>query len=288
MNQSALVSLATIFRVQDLVPLHHGPMKVQSQIQYGPGIQGYELILSNLTLLSNEVNLQGEASVAGLLMPSPPTISATWSSTPIRIKKILEMVPAHLIPDTLQNAIVDQPLDGTIEVVSATVSSSSRDDMGVGVSGEFKLSGGSFDFGKKWGVAKQIQGTVFVQPDRVQAQDIQGIWGSIPVSSGAGNIEFRDTGPWLSTELQGIVPSKKLLKILRTVFGWDDQGHAMAGFVGEGGSGKIKIRFAGPLDEPENISFEKARYDAEHVTLRVPGIEGPLTNVSGTVTFSQR
>jgi len=288
LNQSALVSLATIFRIQDLVPLHHGPMKAQSQIQYGPGLQGYELILSNLTLLSNEVNLQGEASVAGLLMPSPPTISATWSSTPIRIKKILEMVPAHLIPDTLQNAIVDQSLDGTIEVVSATVSGSSLDDMGFGVSGEFKLSGGSFDLGEKWGVAEQVQGTVFVQPDRIQLQDIKGIYDSIPVSWGAGNIEFRDTGPWLSTELQGTVPSKKLLEILRTVFGWNDQDHAMAGFVGEGGSGKIKIRFAGPLDEPENISFEKARYDPEHVTLRVPGIEGPLTHVTGTVTFSQQ
>lgn len=288
LNQSALVSLATIFHIQDLVPAHRGRIKIQSQIQYGPGVQGYELILSDFTLLSNEIDLQGEASIAGLLMASPPTISATWSNGPIRLKKIFEMVPAHLIPDTLQNAIVDQSIDGIIEVVSATVSSSSLDDLGLGVSGEFKLSGGSYDFGKKWGVAKQIQGTVFVQPDRVQVQDIQGIWDSIPVSSGTGNIEFRDTGPWLSTELQGTVPSKKLLEILRTVFGWDDQGHAMAGFVGEGGSGKMKIRFAGPLDEPENISFDKARYDAEHVTLRVPGIEGPLTNVSGTVTFSQQ
>jgi len=288
LNQSALVSLATIFRIQDLLPAHHDPMKVQSQVQYGPGIQGYDLVLSDLSLSSNEVDLQGEVSLVGLLMPSPPTISATWSSAPIRMKKILEMLPAHLIPDTLQNAIVDQSLDGTIEVVSATMSSSSPEDMGVGVNGEFKIAGGSFDLGEKWGVAEYVQGTVFVQQDRVQLQDIQGIYDSIPVSSGTGSIEFRDTGPWLSTELQGVVASKKLLEILRTVFGWNDQDHAMARFVGEGGSGKIKIRFAGPLDEPENISFEQARYDAEQVTLRVPGIVGPLTNVSGTVTFSQQ
>jgi len=288
LTQSALVSLVTIFHIQDLLPTHHGPMKVQSQIQYGPGVQGYELILSDFTLLSNEVDLQGEGSVAGLLTANPPTISATWSSAPIRMKKILEMLPAHLIPDTLQNAIDDQLLDGTIEVVSATVSSSSQNDMGVGVSGEFKLSGGSFDLGEKWGVAEQVQGTVFVQPDRVQVQDIQGIYDSIPVTLSTGNIEFRDTGPWLSTELQGTVPSKKLLEILRTIFDWNDPDHAMAGFVGESGAGKMTIRFAGPLDEPEHISFEKARYDPEQVTLRVPGIEGPLTNVSGTVTFSQQ
>ncbi|MCH7800573.1 MAG: hypothetical protein IIC24_03405 [Chloroflexi bacterium] len=262
-------------------------MKVQSQIQYGPGLQGYELVLSDVIVISDAIDLQGQASISGLLAANPPTISATWSSAPIRMKKIIEMLPAYIIPDTVRNAIVDQSLDGTIEVVSATVSSSSRDDMGVGVSGEFKLSGGSFDLGKKWGVAEHVQGTVFVQPDRVQFQDIQGIYDSIPVSSGTANIEFRDTGPWLSTELQGTVPSKKLLEIVRTVFGWTDPDHAMAGFVGKSGSGKIKIRFAGPLDEPEHIALKHARYDPKQVTLRVPGIEGPLTNVSGTVTFSQ-
>lgn len=287
LNQSALMSFARIFHIQDLVPPHIGRMKVQSQIQYGPGLQGYELVLSDVIVISDAIDLQGQASISGLLAANPPTISATWSSAPIRMKKIIEMLPAYIIPDTVRNAIVDQSLDGTIEVVSATVSSSSRDDMGVGVSGEFKLSGGSFDLGKKWGVAEHVQGTVFVQPDRVQFQDIQGIYDSIPVSSGTANIEFRDTGPWLSTELQGTVPSKKLLEIVRTVFGWTDPDHAMAGFVGKSGSGKIKIRFAGPLDEPEHIALKHARYDPKQVTLRVPGIEGPLTNVSGTVTFSQ-
>lgn len=288
LKQSDLLRVAKLLRLQDVPTLPIGRLKAQGQIRYASGMQGYDLVMSDIVVLSNVVDLQGQLSISGLMAAGPPTISATWASTPIRIKELLAMVPARLVPDEFRPAFDTLPFDGALEVVSATVSGSSREDVGFSFIGELKLSEGYLDLGKRWGAVEQVQGTVLIQADRVQLKDFTGLYDdSIPVSSGVGEIEFRDGGPWLSTELQGRVPSKKLLEIVRTVFGWNDPDHAMAGLVGEGGDGNMMIRLAGPLNQPEHIVLEDARYDAEHARIRVPGIEGPITNVSGTVTFSQ-
>lgn len=287
LSPSELAQLVKVFHIPDTPPLSYGRIKAQSQVRYGPSMQGYELILSDVVVLSEEVDLQGQASIAGLLTNVPPTISATWSSAPINVKTIVDQVPSTLIPLELQTALEEKTISGNIEVVSATVSGSSREDMGFGLIGEFKLSQGYVDLGKTWGEAEKIQGTVFVQPDRVQLKEFEGMYDSIPVSSGTGEIEFRDTGPWLSTELQGSVSSKKLIDILTTIFGWTNPDHAMAGFVGESGGGEMRIQFAGPLTQPDQIGLKQARYEPKEAKIFFPGIAGPIRDVSGTVTFSQ-
>lgn len=284
---STLSKLAKFFHVQETSFLPQGRINAQSQLQYGPGTQGADLVLSDVIFLSDAIDLQGQVSVSGLKNSAPPTISATWASAPLEVQRILDLVPENLIPEEIQNAIINYSLNGQFEVVSATVSGSNREDVGFGLTGEFRLSEASVNLGKDWGVAEKIEGRILIQPDRVELQDFEGIYDSIPVSSSVGTVEFRDAGPWLSTELQGMVPSKKLLEILRTLFDWTNPNHAMAGFVADSGSGNMLIRLAGPLRQPKLIKLEQARYEPEQATVRFPGIEGPISNVTGTVTFSQ-
>jgi len=287
LDQSSLVKLAQIFHMEGQALGPHGRMNVQGQLRYGPGPQGFELVLSDVILLSDAVDLRGQVSVAGFMTSSPPTISATWTSAPIGINNFLELVPAHVIPDKIHTAFIKHSLKGNIEVVSATLSGSNREDIGFSLTGEFRLTDASVNLGPPWGVAERIEGRLFIQPDQVEFKEMTATYDSIPVSASIGKIEFLEKGPWLSTELHGVVPSKKLIEILRTLFGWTNPNHAMAGFVGNNGRGNMVIRLAGPLRQPEHIALKQARYEPEQATIHFPGIQGPITNVTGTVTFSQ-
>ncbi|MDA0737440.1 MAG: AsmA-like C-terminal domain-containing protein [Nitrospirae bacterium] len=287
LEHSALLPLAKIFHIEEKSLLPHGRVTAQSQLRYSPGTQGFDLVLSDVILLTDAIDVQGQVSVAGFMTSAPQTISATWASAPMSIKRILDLVPAHMIPDEVRTAFVKQSLKGDIQVVSATVTGSNREDVGFGVTGEFRLSNASVDLGTTWGVAEKIEGRIFIKPDQVEFTEVAALYDSIPVSSSKGKIEFREKGPWLSTDIHGDVPSKKFIDILRSLFGWTNPSHAMAGFVGESGSGNMVIHLAGPLRQPERITLEHARYEPEQATIHFPGIKGPITNVTGTVNFSQ-
>ena len=287
LNRSDLLQIISLFQAENLVHINEGQIKAQGKIRYGPSLKGYELVLSDIMILSDEIDLKGQVSITGLRTLSPPMIYATWSSVPVRIEKILQLVPESLISEEIRRALAEQSVDGKIEVVSATLSGSQWEDMAIGVIGEFKLSEGYADLGKIWGIAENLRGTIFIQPDGVQFIDFTGIYDSIPVSIDTGDVQFRDEGPWLSTELHGLVSSKKLVEILRTIFGWSQPNHPMARFAAGRGGGDMVVRLAGPLYQPKRISLVHARYILKNSILRVPGIKRPITDVAGTVTFSQ-
>jgi len=293
LTESNVFTLARMFHMEDFIGYHTGEMTAQSHIRFAPSLHGYELILSDVLILSDALDVHGQVSISGLMRTEPPTISITWANAPIPIQKVLKAIPKERIPEEFRSTLDELPLDGKVEVISATVSGSNREDVDFSIIGELKVSEGLLNLGKDWGKADHIQGTVVIQPDRVQLKDFEGKYDSISVSSASGEIEFRDHGPWLSTQLQGEVPSKKLFAVLRKVFGWTDPNHAMSKFAGVSGSGNMTIQLAGPLTQLQDISVQQAKYDVDEfdevdqVVAHVPGIEGPIKNLSGIVTFSQ-
>ncbi|MDT7041172.1 AsmA-like C-terminal domain-containing protein [Candidatus Nitronereus thalassa] len=288
LKEGELIQFARLFHIKDFPIQPHGHLQIQGQIGYAPDQNGYALTLSDVIVLTDAINVQGQVNISGLQTEVSPTVSATWTSAPISVTNLLKIVPIHLIPNEIHDAIMNQPLEAKLEVASATLSTSSSPGRKFDLIGEFKVSEGYLDLGKTWGVAEKVQGTVVLNPSGAQLKEFSGIYDSIPVSSGSGEIEFREEGPWLFAELQGQVPSKKLISFLKNLFEWTTPNHAMAGFMGEKGGGELRIRLAGPLDKPAHIAVVQAQYNPQAVMLRLPGIEGAMSNVSGTINFSSK
>jgi len=178
LEQSALFQIARFFHIEDQFLVPHARIHAQSQLRYSVGVKGYDLVLSDVILLSDAIDLQGQVSVKGLMAAVPPTISATWSSAPIGIKKIIEWVPADVLSEEIKTAFINHALKGNLEVVSATVTGSNQENGGFGLTGEFRLSNASVDLGPTWGKAERMEGRIFVQPDQVEFKVVTAIYDS--------------------------------------------------------------------------------------------------------------
>ena len=282
-----LRQLAGVFEIQGIPLEVHGHIEIEGKIGFGPGIKGYDLVFSDLLFKTEAVSLAGEASVAGLMTEEPPTVFLNVTSQPVTLTRLRELLPPKMVPPEFEGAMRSEALRGTLEVVSANVAGSAREGVGFSMVGEFRLNEGYLDLGEPWGVAEGVSGTIFIQPDHIRLADFQGVLDSIPVRSGTGMIEFQETGPWLTTQLQGDVPAEKLIEILRQTFDWDDASHPLSSLRGLGGGGDLTIRFAGPVHRPEDIAFQDAEYLVNEVSLQIPGLYAPLSKLTGRVTFSR-
>ena len=83
LNRSDLLQIISLFQAENLVHINEGQIKAQGKIRYGPSLKGYELVLSDIMILSDEIDLKGQVSITGLRTLSPPMIYATWSSVPV-------------------------------------------------------------------------------------------------------------------------------------------------------------------------------------------------------------
>ncbi len=283
--KSEIAQIAKLLNREKLPFSIYGDMELEGKMRLGPGTNGYQLVLSEIAIQTDALSLKGDASFAGLFESEPPTIYVNWSGSPIDIAAIVDLVPSGTIPSDFMDALSRDVIGGKIEVLSATLSGSLREAVGLSMVGEVHVTEGVLDLGKKWGTANDIEGTVKVEPDQIRLLDFHGSFDSILVSSRTGVIEFRETGPWLTTELQGDVPVVKLLNILHQVFDWQPS-HTMSSLRGLEGNGPMRIHFAGPLQHPEKITFQQASYFPQAVSFYVPGLTMPLTGVSGNLTFS--
>lgn len=283
--KSEIAQLAKLFNRETLPLAIYGDMELQGKVHLGPGEKGYQLVLSEIALQTDALTMMGDANFAGLFESEPPTISIHWSGSPIDIAAIVDLVPTNGLPPDVVDAISRNLIGGKIEVLSATLSGSLREKVGLSMVADVHLTEGSLDLGTKWGIAKSLEGTVKIEPDQIRLFDFHGVYDSIPVTSGIGLIEFRESGPWLTTELQGDVPVVKLLNILQHVFDWQAP-HTMSSLRGLEGSGPMRVHFAGPLQHSGGIAFQDASYFPQAVSLYVPGFTRPLTGVSGNLTFS--
>ncbi len=287
LDRKTLLQLADLFNVREVPIGLQGRTKAQGHIHFAPGPLGYDLVLSDLVVLTDSIDLNAEVSVTGLLQPEPPTFSSQWTSAPVAIQHLPQLLPQELVPSELYDAIHRQAISGKIQAVSATFTGSARKEMGYSLAGKFQFSEGTLAFGSKWGKAEGITGTIHIQPDQIRLLDFHGQYDQIPVAQGTGTIVFTEQGPWLTTEFGGTVSSKKFVGIMQTIFEWNTPRHPMESLQGKAGSGSLTVRFAGPLKNPQAITFQSAEYHPEQIAVQLPGLQGPLTQVEGILAFSQ-
>lgn len=286
LDRSTLLQLADFFNVREVPAGWQGRTKAQAYVHFAPGIQGYDLALSDLVVLTDSIDLKAEVSVTGLSGTEPPVFSSQWTSAPVTIQHLSHLLPEALVPIELSDALLRQTISGKIQAVSATFAGSARRETGYSLTGKFQLSEGTMSLGPGRGRAEGIAGTIHVQPDQILLSDFHGQYEQIPVTHGDGTIAFTEDGPWLTTEFGLQVPSKKMVGVMQTMLEWNDPQHPIQSLQGKAGSGLLTIRFAGPLKDTQALTFQGAEYRPERIVVQLPGLRAPLTQVEGTLAFS--
>lgn len=286
LDRTVLLQLAKLFNAGEIPVGLQTRTKAQGHVHFAPGVRGYDLMVSDLSVLTDVLDLNGEVSLAGLLQSDPPTFSGKWAGKPLDVRHLPTLLPVEWISADLSNVIQHRNVGGKIETISAEVFGTAREGLGYSLTGEFQVSEGTVTMDPGWGTAEEIQGKISVKPDQIQLVDFRGRYEPFPITSGTGIIVFKEEGPWLTTTLKGVVSSQKLLHVIRRLFDWNVPRHPMNLFKGQAGNGLMTIRFAGPLQNPDGVTFQHAEYHPEQVTLQVPGLRELLTHVGGTFTFS--
>ncbi len=287
LDRKTLVQLADLFDVHEVPIGLQGRTKVQGHLYFTPGIEGYDLSVSDLVVLTDSIDLNSEVTVKGLWRPEPPTFSGHWSSAPVAIQHLPQLLPEGLIPSELSDAIHRQSISGKIQTISAAFSGSTHKEIGYALTGKFQLSEGTLDFGSKLGNAKEIACAIDVGAKEIRFFDLHGQYNELSVTQGEGMVVFAEEGPWLTTEFGGQVSAKKIIGLMQTLAGWKAPQRPEETFQGKAGSGLLTLRLAGPLNDPQSIAFQSAEYHPERIVLQMPGLRKPLTRVEGLFAFSE-
>ena len=287
LDRGTLVQLADLFDVREVPIGLQGRTKVQGHLHFAPGIEGYDLSVADLVVLTDSIDLNSEISVKGLWRPEPPTFLGQWSSGPVSIQHLPQLLPEGLLPSELSDAIHRQSISGKIQAVSATFTGSSRKEVGHALTGKFQLSEGSLNFGPKLGTVKEMTCTINVGADEIRFFDLHGQYEELPVTQGEGMIVFAEQGPWLTTEFGGRVSAKKIIGLIQTIAGWSLPQRPEETLQGKAGNGLLTLRFAGPLKDPQAIVFQSAEYHPERIAMQLPGLRTLLTQVEGIFAISE-
>ncbi len=287
-DRKTLLQLADLFKVREVPIGLQGRTKAQGHIHFAPGPLGYDLVLSDLVVLTDNIDLNAEVRMMGVLQPEPPTFSSQWTSTPVAVQHLPQLLPQELVPSELSDAIYRQTMSGKIQAVSATLTSSASQEVGYSLTGKFHFSEGTLAFGSKWGKAEGITGTIDIQPGQIRLLDFHGRYEQIPMDRVTGTIDLTEQGPWLTTEFGGTVSSKRFVGIMHNIFEWNTPRHPMKSLQGTAGSGALTVRFAGPLKNPRAITFQSAEYHPAQIAVQLPGLHAPLTQVEGIFAFSPK
>ena len=287
LDRETLVQLADFFDAHEVPVGLQSRTKIQGHLHFAPGIEGYDLSVSDLVVLTDSIDLNSEISVRGLWRPEPPTFSGQWSSAPVAIQHLPQLLPEGLIPSELSDAIHRQSVSGKIQAVSATFSGSSRKEAGYTLTGKFQLSEGGLDLGPKLGTVKEMICTIDVGADEIRFFDFRGQYEELPVTQGGGMIVFAEQGPWLTAEFKGQVSASKIIGLMQTIAVWSMPERPEEFLQGKAGNGLLILRFAGPLKDPQAIAFQSAEYHPERIAMQLPGLRMPLTRIEGTVAISE-
>lgn len=288
MEKTDLEQIAAFFNFSALPLSAYGLTSTQTAFRITPGVQGYDLVLSEFELQTQVVQLHGSANVSGILSDETPALFLTVSSNPLSIHTLLDLFPQNSLPDALHEAMQADKFGGKVEVISASIAGSQRADVGFSLVGEFAIADGYLDFGEVWGRAEQIDGRIVLRPEEARFFDAHGIYESIAVSAGRGTLNLHDPDWGFSTELHGYVPTDKFVPILHKVFDKNDTLGPLRSLKGTKGGGQLTIRFAGPLARFEEIGFQDAVYVVEGGGLDIPELDKSLSNISGNVTFTRQ
>ncbi len=264
----------------------HGIANLQSGIRLVPGVSGYDMVLSDMKATVENLALSGQASLSGI-MTKQPTFALTFSATPASLDELLSRFPIQWLPPYLQRVIEERDIKGSVEVVTATVTGSTTPAPHASITGEFRVREGHVLFGQDKVRARNLAGTVLLDPDRLRIADITGDYGPMQITAGKLALALVEQGPSLELDVNGTLPAADLVTVLAKSISTPAVAKPLAAARDVEGRADVAFRITGALNQPDGLSFDAADITIQSGTFRSPALPEAVTNLSGRVVYSK-
>ncbi|HEX6725818.1 MAG TPA: AsmA-like C-terminal domain-containing protein [Nitrospira sp.] len=270
-----------------------GTLTLKSTVRVMPGVAGYDMVLSDMTAHLNNITLKGKANLSGLLTPQP-TFAVTFSSSLVALPQLLKTISPDWIHRQLPALLVDRQIDGKVQVVNATLTGSATTGPQLSTIGEFHLSEGRGLVGRDRIAAKDVAAVVVVETGRVRITKISGMYGTMHITGGKGEVSFIDADPWMELELTGETAAMHLVEFLVRTVKAELVTQFLAGIRDAEGTAQATIRLVGPLSQSGGIAFAGGEITVGQVSLahvnwpeRLTGMQGRVVVLDGSTQFDR-
>ena len=264
----------------------HGTANLQSGIRLVPGVSGYDMVLSDMKATVENLALAGQASLSGI-MTKQPTFALTFSATPVSLDELLSRFPVQWLPPHLQRVIEERDIKGSVEVVTATVTGSTTPAPQASITGEFRVREGQALFGRDRIRARNLTGTVLLDPDRLRIADITGEYGPMQITGGKLAVALLEQGPSLELDVNGTLPAADLVTVLAKSITAPAVARPLAAAREVDGQAEVAFRITGMLNQPDTLSFDTADMTIHDGKFRSPALPDLVTNLSGRLVYSK-
>lgn len=263
----------------------HGMANLNSRVALVPGMSGYDMVLSDLKANVESLAVAGQASLSGITT-SQPTFSVTLSSSPISVDELLSRFPAQWLPQRLQGVVAEREVKGVVEVVSATVTGSTAPSPRASVTGEFRIRDGQARLGRDKVPARNLAGTVLLDPDRLRAADITGYYGPLQISTGKLAIAWLEQGPSLELDVSGAMSAADLVETLAAGIDSPDVAKPLAQLRKVEGKADVAFKLTGMLNQDDGLTFAEAEILPRNVGFQTPLLKETVSGLSGRLIYS--
>jgi len=264
-----------------------GTVNVRSHVRAVPGVAGYDVVLSDVSVTLKQLKLSGQASLSGLLTPQP-TFAVTFAASPIQLSQLLTIVPAEWVHARLPAIIQDREIDGMVEVISATVTGSSMAGPQLSMTGDFRVKQGQALIGESRVPAKDLTAVVSVEAGRLRVSNLSGLYGTIHMSESKALVSFLETGPWLEWDITGTMTAADLVQYLAKTVKSEQLSRMLAASREVEGDAVTTFRMVGPLNQqPGGVTFAGGEVIVRQVSLTSPSLPERLTAVQGRFVLSE-
>lgn len=263
----------------------HGAANLNSRLGLVPGVSGYDMVLSDMKATVENLSIAGQASLSGI-MTRQSTFALTVSATPVSLDELLSRFPAQWLPPHLQSLLTEREIKGVVEVVTATVTGSTTPTPHASVTGEFRIQEGHALLGRNKVPAKNLAGTVLLDPDRLRVADITGQYGPLQLTAGKLAIAFLDQGPSLDLDVGGTMTAADLVTALATSIESQTVAKPLAQLRDVQGRTHVTFRLFGMLNQSNGLTFSEAEIALQNVSLKSPTLPEAVTGLTGRLAYT--
>ena len=257
-----------------------GSASMHGRIAILPGVVGYDMVLSEMKLSVESLSVAGQASLAGLMSPQP-TFSLTFSATPIDLDDLVQRIPPAWLHPQLRRVVKEQGIDGTVEIVSATVTGTAVPEPRVSVTGEVRVTKGRAYVGHDRTRVENLSGVVVIEPDRLKVTNLRGNYGAIEVKTGKATVSFIQPGPWLELEFTGDTSAAEVTAILARSAKPAAVRTMLKDIRDIKGTCQVTYHLAGALRESDGVEFLDGEFVFRETEFAGPWLQSRVTGFNG-------